>query len=213
MADKLSALSPVVNEIQTKTRLQKYLEAETGNFSILGHEADLVSTKTITIFRSSIVENKTVLTISNAHFVEEIETFREKVRGRNDLDPDFKIELLGFLDTTIRLIRQLQLLVGSPSEEITPEVSKGWLEQFQELAGEELGKYISPENASKAVVPLGVIACFSVTGALLGLPFGTPHVGAGVGGYVGNLVANQIKPGQAADKIKDAFDDDSGDSP
>ena len=148
--------------------------------------------------------NREALALSIAGVLEQIAAFREQVRGINDLEPDYREDLLAFLD---KLKDRLDALMGQlpgEGEEISEDKANGlvrWWREFTPLVGKEARAYVAPGNIAKATVPSGIILSCAGIGSMVGGPFG-----AGAGAFIGKLITGQVKPGKAVDDFMSSQD-------
>lgn len=143
-----------------------------------------------------LANNRDAIALTAASVLEQIAEFRERVRGNNQLEPEFREKLLDFLDDlSAQLNALLELL---PEDRKAPDEAAGekgvrWLREFKASFFKEGAAYASPENVAKATIPTGIILGCTGIGSLLGFP--------GAGGIVGALITSQIKPGKAAEEL------------
>jgi len=140
--------------------------------------------------------NREAITLSTAGLLEQIVDFREVVRGNNQLDPDFKERLLGFLDDiTARLNDLMGLLPPEKTEIADPTGEKGvrWLVGFKHALLDNAREYIEPKNVAGAAIPTSIILTCTGIGSMLGMPV--------AGTVIGGLLTGQLKPGKAADDL------------
>ncbi|MEP0154462.1 hypothetical protein [Pseudophaeobacter sp.] len=140
--------------------------------------------------------NRDAISLTSASLLEQIAEFREKVRGNNYLDADFRDQLLSFLD---QLTADFHSLIGTlPASTKTPDTKAGenavrWLRDFKAHFFKEAVAYTAPENVATATIPTGIILGCTAVGSLVGMPV--------AGTVVGGLLTGQLKPGKAADEL------------
>ena len=151
------------------------------------------------IVKEKVSANREALALSIASLVEQFTEFRERVRGLNHLEPDFKTELLEFIDNLSSKLETLLHDLPTAQEEISDEKANRlvlWLREFRPLVTKNSAKYIAPENVAEATVPTAIILGCTSVGTMVGGP-----AGAGVGALVGSLITGQIKPAKAAAEL------------
>ncbi len=149
--------------------------------------------------RRRIDMNRDAIALSVAGLLEDLAAFRERVRCLNHIDPDFRDELLNFIDELSAKLETLLEALPTGDNSISDAKAVAlmhWYRQFQPLVQSQMKAYVSPENVSEAIVPTGIILGCGAVGALVAGP-----AGAGVGLVAGGLISRQIKPGQAADDL------------
>ncbi len=155
-------------------------------------------------FRSNVVRNKAAISLSCASVIVQVEEYKKTVSGSNSLEPELKEQLLGTLENVTEAVNNIgnSLETGSDviSDEGLEEVAS-YFSRFCEVISCELENYIAPENIGKAVVPTGIILSCGGLGALLG-----GGIGFGVGGFIGKLITNNLKPKEIVDKIEENID-------
>ncbi|MEM9870156.1 MAG: hypothetical protein AAF822_02790 [Pseudomonadota bacterium] len=152
--------------------------------------------KEVQAIKQRLELNRDALAASSAGLLEQLAEFRDRIRGLNSLDPDLRDEILAFADG---LYQQLETLLNSlpmPDEQITEEVATGiaiWLRGYWKTVKTKMVFYGSYANVGEATVPTSIILGATGIGAMVGQPL--------AGAAVGGLIANQMKPGQAAKDI------------
>ncbi len=155
-----------------------------------------------------VLMNREALAISIAGTLEQIDAFREQVRGKNDLDPEYREGLLEFLNRLQKNLQELMHDLPAQNEEISEDKANRfvcWWRDFKPLATKKAQAYIAPQNVANATVPTGIILGCTGIGFMVAGP-----VGAGAGGYVGNLITGQIKPGRAVEELMKPSDPPPG---
>ncbi len=143
--------------------------------------------------------NRDGLALSIGGVLEQVAEFREKARGLNGLDPDYREDLLAFLDQLSNQLNEMLRQIPAQDEEISDQKASNlaqWWQEFQPLLSEKSREYISPKNVTEAAVPSGIIVSCMGVGALVGGP-----PGAGVGALVGGLIAGHVKPNKVLDEL------------
>lgn len=155
-------------------------------------------------FRSNVEKNKVAISFACAGLIVQVEEYKKTVSGSNSLEPELKEHILGTLDNLTEAVNNIgnSLETGSDviSDEGLEEVAS-YFSRFCEVISCELENYIAPENIGKAVVPTGIILSCGGLGALLG-----GGIGFGVGGFIGKLITNNLKPKEIVDKIEENID-------
>ncbi|WP_299632227.1 hypothetical protein [uncultured Roseobacter sp.] len=149
-----------------------------------------------------IASNRDAIALAVASVLEQLNEYRERVRGLNGLEPDYREELLSFIDQlSVKLSELMSMLPDETDITIreTGDKAASWLSQYRALVPGIAKRYAEPENFAEATVPVGIILGCTSIGAMIGGPFG-----ATAGGVVGGLISNQMKPGQAAKAILDS---------
>ena len=155
----------------------------------------ITEAETDTISQHALV-NRDALAVSAAGLLEQLADFKERVRGLNHLDTDFREELLEFIEDFSAKLEDMLAQLPQPGERLdTAKAEKLalWLREYKTLMRSKLAHYASPENATEATVPTGIVLAATGIGAMFGSPL--------AGSVVGGLIANQMKPGQAAKEL------------
>lgn len=146
--------------------------------------------------KSSINVNRDAIAVSAVSLIEQVEHFRERVRGLNTLEPSFRDEIIEFADYLTSslsvLISALPTTEGELSEDNVGRVSL-WFRSYKDVLLTKLAHYSSPENVAEATIPTSIVLGFTAIGAMLGQPL--------AGAAVGGLITNQMKPAQAAKEL------------
>nr|WP_245218147.1 hypothetical protein [Ruegeria sp. HKCCE3926] len=145
---------------------------------------------------SSIRANRDAIAVSAVSLIEQIEYFRERVRGLNTLEPRLREEVVEFADylesTLSELVNALPITEDELNEDSAGRIAL-WLRNYKDVLFIKLAHYSSPENVAEATVPTSIVLGSTAIGAMLGLPL--------VGATVGGLITNQLKPAQAAKEL------------
>ncbi len=156
----------------------------------------------------ALADNREPLLFSLASLQQQIAEFRERIRGNNQLDPDFKRELLAFLDGLDKSLEDLANLVPPSGDKTVPEAdatsAATWLVLYKKRVLEGLKDYCAPNNVADTTLPVGVILGCGTVGALVAGP-----VGFGAGAFFGQLVVRHAKPGTVGDKLKEVLEAES----
>lgn len=146
--------------------------------------------------KQRVAVNRDALAVATAGLLEDIGAFKDRVRGMNHLEPELREQVLAFVDEfTGKLSALLEGLPG-PGESVDDDQAGRlvlWLRDFRGFLGHKLSHYGSAENMAEAAVPTGIILGATGIGSMLGMPL--------AGSVVGGLIANQMKPGQAAREL------------
>lgn len=156
------------------------------------------------LVKQKVSANREALALSIASMLEQLSAFREKVRGLNHLEPEFRTELLELIDQLSGKLDALLHDLPMPDETISDEKANRlvlWLREFKPLVRKNAAKYAEPGNVAKAAVPTGIILGCTAIGSLVG------PAGAGVGALVGGLITRQVTPGQVANDLMVDRDD------
>lgn len=143
-----------------------------------------------------VTMNRDALAVSIAGLLEQLADFKERVRGLNHLDPDFREELLEFIEGLSGQLETLLRDLPEPGETVSDENANRlvvWLREFRPLIQEEAVRYVAPKNVTEAAIPTAIILGCTGVGSMLGMPL--------AGAAVGGLITGQIKPGKAADAL------------
>ena len=143
-----------------------------------------------------VVVNRDALAVSVAGLLEQLAELKERVRGLNHLDPDFREELLEFIGTFSGKLTELLGELPKPGDQVTDQQAGRlvlWMREYKRLLRVKLAHYASPENITEATVPTGIVLVGTGIGAMLGMPV--------AGSIAGGLIANTMKPGQAAKEL------------
>ena len=140
--------------------------------------------------------NRDAIAASTAGLLEQLAEFRERIRGRNDIDPVFRDEILDFIDEFSQqlgtLLTELPMPGMEPDEKLATRVAI-WMQGYLGVVRTKLVQYSSFENIGEASVPTAIVLVATGIGGMLGQPL--------AGAAVGGLIANQMKPGQAAKEL------------
>ncbi|WP_370316269.1 hypothetical protein [Sagittula sp.] len=147
----------------------------------------------ISVVAQRVSANRDALAVSVASLLEQLDAFRERLRGMNAMDPDVRQELLDFVDGFRGQLEKLLLDLPAPGEDIEEDRANRlvlWLRDYRGVLKTKLVQYASPENFGDATVPTAIILGATGVGAMMGAPL--------AGAAVGGLIVNQMKPGDAA---------------
>lgn len=140
--------------------------------------------------------NRDALAVTIASLLEQLADFKERVRGLNHLEPEFRQKLLDFIDDFSGKLTELLTDLPNPGEDIS-DAQAGrlalWLRDYKGFVHGKLAQYASPQNVAEATVPTAIVLAGTGVGAMLGMPV------AGV--VAAGLIANTMKPGQAAKEL------------
>ena len=182
-------VNPVIREIW-----EGYQEGVSTSGSVSGPEP--VSEDAKSAMKQRVAVNRDALAVATAGLLEDIGAFKDRVRGMNHLEPELREQVLAFVDEfTGKLSALLEGLPG-PGESVNDDQAGRlvlWLRDFRGFLGHKLSHYGSAENMAEAAVPTGIILGATGIGSMLGMPL--------AGSVVGGLIANQMKPGQAAREL------------
>lgn len=172
-----------------------------GNASATETETKLppLSTQAQRAIAERVRLNRDNLALSIAGVLHQIEEFREAVRGRNDLDPQYRDDLLAFLGELGSKLTELLHSLPGENELITDQKASAlvrWLQEFRPLITTKSKAYVSPKNIAESIVPTGIILMSGGIGALVGGPAGFMP-----GAVVGGLITGQVKPGKALEEM------------
>ncbi len=143
-----------------------------------------------------VASNRDAIALTVVSLLEQLCAYREHVRGLNRLDSEYRDDLLAFIDALSNKLHELVMMLPEKNEAIEPKHGGAfihWLQECRALVPGVAKRYVAPENVVEAALPTSIILGCTGVGALIGGP-----VGAGAGGVVGQLISNQMKPGQAA---------------
>jgi hypothetical protein len=171
-------------------------------FKAIGHQenkpssAQPVSAATAEAMAQLLQTNRDAISLTTASLLEQIAEFREKMRGNNHLESEFREEILAFLDQLSEKLRNLVEALPAVAE--TTDTRAGekavlWLRDFKAHFFKEAAAYSAPENIAKSAIPTGIILGCTAVGSLVGMPV--------AGTVVGGLIPGQLKPGKAADDL------------
>ncbi len=155
-------------------------------------------------FRSNVEQNKVAISFACAGVILQVEEYRKTVAGSNSLEPELKERLIGTLENLTEAVNNIGNSLRPDGNEISNEELEevaSYFSRFCEVVSCELDNYIAPENIGKAVVPTGIILSCGGLGALLG-----GGIGFGIGGFIGKLITNNLKPKEIVDKIEENID-------
>jgi len=158
-----------------------------------GDMASFPEEKEVRTVKERVELNRDALAASSAGLLEQLADFRDRIRGLNSLAPDLREEILAFIDSFYQQVETLLHSLPMPEEAVSNEKASGiavWFRGYRKTVQAKLAFYGSFENVGEATVPTGIILGATGIGAMLGQPL--------AGAAVGGLIANQLKPGQAA---------------
>ena len=182
-------VNPVIREIW-----EGYQESVSTSGS--ASDPEPVSEDAKSAMKQRVAANRDALAVATAGLLEDIGAFKARVRGMNHLEPELREQVLAFVDEfTGKLSSLLEGLPG-PGERVNDDQAGRlvlWLRDFRGFLGHKLSHYGSAENMAEAAVPTGIILGATGIGSMLGMPL--------AGSVVGGLIANQMKPGQAAREL------------
>lgn len=164
-----------------------------------------VTEKELSVVIQRVTANRDALAVSSASLLEQLDAFRERVRGMNAIDPELRDEILAFIDGFRRQLDEMLHELPPPGEEVGEERGNRlvrWLRGYHAVIVTKLAHYSSPENVGEATVPTAIILGATGVGAMMGQPL--------AGAAVGGLIANQMKPGQAAKELVKPQNGDDG---
>lgn len=151
--------------------------------------------------------NKESLILVASLVLIEVEDFRERIRRDNKLDPDSKQKLFEILDEISNGMEEvLEFTPGEDQEDSEVDSSQAleWFSKYRTSFSNKLDEVLDPTLLGETSVPLSIILGCGAIGTLIG-----GAVGLGAGSVLGHLIARQLKPGQAADKLKDILSNDN----
>lgn len=176
-------------------RIRQVIEAN-GHEENKPYSEQPVSAATAEAMAQLLQTNRDAISLTTASLLEQIAEFREKMRGNNHLESEFREEILAFLDQLSEKLRNLVKALPAVAE--TTDTKAGekavlWLRDFKAHFFKEAAAYASPENIAKSAIPTGIILGCTAVGSLVGMPV--------PGTIVGGLITGQLKPGKAADDL------------
>ena len=160
------------------------------------NKSDIVSSQTARAVAGRMAANRDGITLISAGLLDQIADFRERLRGDNEMDTEFKDGLLAFLDDLAEKVRMLLDLLPEQAQEIDDEAGEEgalWLVEFRSALFKNAREYSSPDNIAGAMIPTGIILGCTALGSVMGMPV--------PGTVVGGLITGQLKPGKAADDL------------
>lgn len=132
----------------------------------------------------------------------EVEAFRERIRGNNEISPEVRLQLNEFLDLVSERVGDLVSKLppdGSDVALVDSETDRSWLEEYRSGLVETSSGLICPSRVAGVTVPTGIVLGCTAIGALLGQPI--------AGAVVGGLIANHTTPDKALQKLLRANSD------
>jgi len=180
------AVNPAIREIW-----EGYRDGASGTGPAVDPEP--VSADAKAAMKQRVAVNRDALAVSAAGLLDQLGTFKDHVRGMNHLEPKLRDEVLAFIDEFTGKITALLERLPRPGESVDDDQAGRlvqWLRDYRGLLRHKLAYYGSAENMVEATVPTGIILGATGIGAMLGMPV--------AGSIAGGLIANQMKPGQAA---------------
>ncbi|WP_171100244.1 hypothetical protein [Ruegeria sp. HKCCD7255] len=178
---------------QTKSELENTRRTAPVPNKATKHEKALVT--------NAVAQNRDAIAVSVVGLLDQIDTFREKIRGMNSLEAGLRREILEFTDCFHRHLQQLLESLPQQDNDLTEERAGRialWLRDYKYFLWTKLAHYSSPENMAQATAPTCLVLGATGIGAMLGQPL------AGV--LVGGLITNQLKPTQAAKEFLKSTD-------
>jgi hypothetical protein len=151
-----------------------------------------------TIVKDKVSTNRETLALSIASILVQLKDYRERVRGLNHLELEFRNELMDFIDELSNKLGTLLHDLPMQDQQIDDAHASRltiWLKEFKPLVRQKAAKYIEPGNVAEAAIPTGIILLCTAVGSMMG-PAGTV-----AGAVAGQLITNQVKPGKAAEQL------------
>lgn len=155
-------------------------------------ELSQVTEKEISVVTQRVTVNRDALAVTVASLLDQLDSFRDRVRGVNTLDPDVRDKLLAFIDGFRSQLGELLSDLPAPGEDVEEVRARRlvqWLREYRGVLKTKLVQYTSPENLGEATVPTAIILGATGVGAMMGAPL--------AGAAVGGLIGNQMKPSDA----------------
>jgi hypothetical protein len=183
------AVNPVIREIWEGYR-------DGGEDAKRASGQEPISDDARSTMKQRVSVNRDALAVASAGLMDQLDAFRENVRGMNHLQPEVRAEVLEFIDDIADKLSGLLQDLPKPGESMDDARADRlvlWLREYRELVRRKLAHYGSAENMAEATVPTGIILGATGIGAMLGMPV--------AGAVVGGLIVNQMKPGQAAKEL------------
>lgn len=143
----------------------------------------------------TVNSNGPVIRLISADLVKQIDEFLESLRKKNDIDPDLRGNLSGFLVTHRENLVSLALSVPTESDTETGEIEQTatylsrYLAHIKAFASEQT----SPENLAKVTLPTGIVLLSGAVGAA----FGQPLIGFGFGAWL----TGKLSPDKLATQV------------
>ncbi len=153
---------------------------------------DYVPNPTVALKKARV--NHDHLVLISAMLRMEIDEFKEKLRGDNELDPGLRDKLTALLDNHAEAVEAMIAIAEELPENISDDdvnKFKLWFDAYLESVKNELPKYTDPKKFGKATIPAIIVGL----SASVGLMFGMPAIfGAGALTMMGfNPAAKTIK--------------------
>lgn len=170
-------------------------------------EAGHATSEQLASVGNALTQNSQVIALSGAGIISQVQDFRETFRGRNDLEPEFRDDLCDLLDGFVSKLEALLSQLPREGQLVEEEQARKlvlWWRDYSRFLKTKAEKYVSPDNLSEVTLPTGIILGSTAIGGLLGQPL--------AGSVVGGLIANQVKPAQAAKELLKPSSPDSGSS-
>lgn len=143
----------------------------------------------------TVSSNGQVIRMISADLVKQIDDFLEGLRKKNDIDPDLRDSLSGFLITHRKNLVSLALSV--PTEDDTNaadiEQTATYLSQYLEHIKAFASEQTNPENLAKVTLPTGIVLLSGAVGAA----FGQPLIGFGFGAWL----TGKLSPDKLATRV------------
>lgn len=143
--------------------------------------------------------NGPMLALMQAAGKDNLDEARNKLRGDNGISADLRDKLNECLDRMELALDDLTLILGLPENH--PDFStraKKWWRDFSSNNRALSREYGSAKNLSKASYPTALILTCTAVGSFFGQPL--------AGSIVGGLIAQQMKPLQAAQELGKSLD-------
>jgi len=154
--------------------------------------SDIVTDLVAAIQKARVNHDHLVLT--SAMLRMEIDEFKEKLRGDNELDPGLRDKLTTLLDNHAEAVEEMIAITEELPENISDDdvnKFKPWFDTYVESVKNEFPRYTDPKKFGKATIPAIIVGL----SASVGLMFGMPAIfGAGALTMMGfNPAAKTIK--------------------
>lgn len=156
---------------------------------------DASDAKILRELSKTVSSNGQVIRMISADLVKQIDEYLESLRKKNDIDPDLRDNLSGFLVTHRENLVSLALSVPTESDTEAKEIEQTatylarYLEHIKKFASEQT----SPENLAKLTLPTGIVLLSGAVGAA----FGQPLVGLGFGAWL----TGKLSPDKLATQV------------
>ncbi len=132
---------------------------------------DIVPNSVEAIKKARVNHDQLVLTFAMLRM--EIDEFKDKLRGNNEISPDLRQELTAFLDNHAQAVEEMITITeGQPENASDDDTNKFkvWFDTYLDTVKNELPKYTDPKKYGKATIPAIIVGLSASIGLMVGMP-------------------------------------------